>query len=475
MQENLFLDNEEHADRYAAFCLRFAAAISVFMWILNLLGFFIVDKVMMNIAMPVGILFFLFPTYLVSVWKGKKEYLKYLIMGCFLMGIGCMASILTLQLILAWACPLLLSCHFYSPRFTRFTLGGVLLCMLVSFYAGLFFGVWDANMMRSSQVLYGAAMRAEYIRQQAAAGDNILIRTFHFYYVPRAVILLVVYLIGVTLSKRTHRLLEKQEEISKERESIRMELNAATLIQTSMLPRIFPAFPEREEFEIYGFMHPAREVGGDFYDFFLVDENHLALVIADVSGKGIPAALFMVTAKTLIKNQAQTGDSPGNVMETVNNLLCENNEAQMFVTVWLGILEISTGRLTAVNAGHEYPVLKKKGEAFELLKDVHGFVAAGMENVRYREYELQLKEGDVLLVYTDGAAEAADKQQALYGTERMLAALNEPGAGDGPKECCDRLKRDIDKFVGEAPQFDDITMLALRMGRQDVSQKLKNP
>lgn len=248
------------------------------------------------------------------------------------------------------------------------------------------------------------------------------------------------------------------------------ELNVASNIQHDMLPCIFPAFPERDEFDIYASMTPAKEVGGDFYDFFLIDGDHLATVIADVSGKGVPAALFMVIAKTLIKNQAQTGASPGEVLKTVNNQLCENNEAEMFVTAWLGIYEISTGRLVAANAGHEYPAIRRADGSFELFKDKHGFVLAGMENTRYQEYELQLDPGDTLFVYTDGVTEATDAETVLYGTDRMLEALNRQG-DCGPKELLSALKADIDRFVGKAPQFDDITMLGLR--RQEVTEGTK--
>lgn len=202
-------------------------------------------------------------------------------------------------------------------------------------------------------------------------------------------------------------------EVTAEKERIGAELKVATQIQASMLPCIFPPFPDRSEFDIYASMEPAKEVGGDFYDFFFVDDDHLALVIADVSGKGIPAALFMVIAKTLIKNQAQTGSSPKEVLEIVNNQLCENNEAGMFVTVWLGVYEISTGTLRAANAGHEYPVLKSGSEKFELYRDKHGFVLVGMEDLKYREYEISLKKGDMLFVYTDGVAEATDENDNM--------------------------------------------------------------
>ena len=262
--------------------------------------------------------------------------------------------------------------------------------------------------------------------------------------------------------------------VTAEKERIGAELNVATQIQADMLPRIFPAFPERREFDIYAGMTPAKEVGGDFYDFFLVDDNHLAMVIADVSGKGVPAALFMVITKTLLKNAVQMGLSPRQALEKVNNQLCENNEAEMFVTVWLGVYEISTGRLTAANAGHEYPAIRRAGGQFELFKDRHGFVLAGMENARYREYELEIGVGDTLFVYTDGVAEATDGTNTLYGTDRMLAALNQDG-GLGPEALVHQLKADIDCFVGTAPQFDDITMLALQRKETTTPQSLQAP
>ena len=250
--------------------------------------------------------------------------------------------------------------------------------------------------------------------------------------------------------------------ITAENERIGAELNVATQIQADMLPNIFPTFSEKKEFDIFASMDPAKEVGGDFYDFFFTDENHLALVIADVSGKGVPAALFMVIAKTLIKNQALTGQSPKDILMTVNNQLCENNKAEMFVTVWLGILDIRTGVMTAANAGHEYPVICKAGGEYELFKDKHGFVLAGMEDSRYREYEVQLDKGDTLFVYTDGVPEATDSRKELYGTERLLDVLNR-NLTASCEETVKMVREDIDRFVGEAEQFDDITMLCLRL------------
>lgn len=249
-------------------------------------------------------------------------------------------------------------------------------------------------------------------------------------------------------------------KVTAEKERICAELDVARHIQASMLPCIFPAFPERYEFDIYASMTPAKEVGGDFYDFFLVDDDHLAIVMADVSGKGVPAALFMMISKTLLKSAAQNGSSPKAVLETVNHQLCENNDAEMFVTVWLGILEISTGKMKCANAGHEYPAIMRKDGEFELFKDKHGFVLAGMDGVRYREYELELNAGDRLFVYTDGVPEATDAANTLYGTERMIAALNRAKNGSC-RRLLEELHRDVDSFVGQADQFDDITMLCV--------------
>ena len=249
-------------------------------------------------------------------------------------------------------------------------------------------------------------------------------------------------------------------EMTAEKERIDVELSMGTEIQASMVPCIFPAFPERKEFDIYASMTPAKEVGGDLYDFFLVDEDHLGIVIADVSGKGVPAALFMMVAKALIKNSTLNGGNPASIFYNVNNQLCENNETNMFVTAWMGILTISTGRMVCANAGHEFPAICRGDGKYELLNDHHGFVLAGLEESQYEEYVIEMKPGDRIFVYTDGVPEATNAAEEFYGTDRMLDALNAvPGLE--PEELLMQIKKDVDAFVGTAPQFDDLTMVAL--------------
>ncbi len=237
---------------------------------------------------------------------------------------------------------------------------------------------------------------------------------------------------------------------------IEQELEFARTIQDSSLPKNF-SFP-RNEFELYALMDPAREVGGDFYDFFFVDQHKLALVIADVSGKGIPAALFMMRAKTAIRSLAESGEMPEEILRRANNALCEGNDAEMFVTVWLGIIDLRSGLMKCANAGHEYPALMRAGAEYELLKDAHGLALAGISDMRYKPYDLQLHPGDRLFVYTDGVPEAINQQVEAYGTSRMVSALNTL-KDVSMAEMLPAVRKDITAFTGGADQFDDITML----------------
>ncbi len=238
---------------------------------------------------------------------------------------------------------------------------------------------------------------------------------------------------------------------------IEQELVFARTIQESALPRNF-TFADRYEFELFASMKPAKEVGGDFYDFFFVDRDKIALVIADVSGKGIPAALFMMRSKTAIRSLAESGASPAEIMMKANNTLCEGNDAEMFVTSWLGIVDLKTGLMRCANAGHEYPVIRHKDGDYELIKDKHSLALAAMPETKAREYEIQLEPGDRLFVYTDGVPEAIDENVEQYGTDRMLADLN--NLKDLPIQATlEHMSENLASFKGSADQFDDITML----------------
>ena len=254
--------------------------------------------------------------------------------------------------------------------------------------------------------------------------------------------------------------IENIREITAEKERIGAELNVAARIQLHMLPREFDMYDGLNEFRLFATMTPAKEVGGDFYDFFMIDAENLALVIADVSGKGVPAALFMVRAITAIRTRTLMGGSPSEILSDVNDQLCVGNEEELFVTVWLAILNLRTGEGVACNAGHEHPALCHADGTYELVKYRHGPAVATMEGIMFREHEFKLEPGDTVFVYTDGVTEATDANNELFGEERTVEALNRNPKAE-PEELLKNAKAGIDEFVKDAPQFDDITMLGV--------------
>ena len=250
--------------------------------------------------------------------------------------------------------------------------------------------------------------------------------------------------------------------VTAERERIGTELSFAKQIQYSSLPTKFPAFPDRGEFDVYAYMRPAKEVGGDFYNFILVDNDHLAMWIGDVSDKGVPAALFMMAINIMISLRTSMGGTPAQIMAYVNDRVCEHNGENLFVTIWLGILELSTGKLTFVNAGHEDPAVCHKGGEFELYKTRHNIAVGIQPGMVYEDFELQLGKGDKIFIYTDGVPEATDPYDKLFSTDRMTQALNECRDGS-PQELLENINKRVKEFVGDRTQFDDLTMLGLEL------------
>ncbi len=336
----------------------------------------------------------------------------------------------------------------------------ILILFLLSFLAALLFrrwGVGDGGMLCLG--LAGLSL----------GGVVVLYRVgwiLHPLWYPLAVVALYV----LSLADHYSVAAKEKQTLALENERIGAELALAARIQSNALPKVFPPFPDRKEFDLYASMTPAKEVGGDLYDFFLIDEDHLALVIADVSGKGVPAALFMMVATALIRHAAAGEVSPAAVLKNVNDQICARNPEDMFITVWLGVLQISTGVMKCANAGHEYPVLKSPNGHFELFKDRHGFVIGGMEGIRYREYELTLEKGSKVFVYTDGLPEATDAQEAMFGAERMVEVLQRVEY-QPPQQILTSVTDAVHAFVGRAPQFDDLTMLCVQYNGPEETDK----
>ncbi len=275
----------------------------------------------------------------------------------------------------------------------------------------------------------------------------------------------------ISMNEDLSKYVQNLQNVMAEKERINAELTLASDIQAHMLPNIFPPFPEHSEFNLYAVMNPAKEVGGDFYDFFMVGEDRLAVIVADVSGKGVPAALFMVITKTLIKNYTQMGLEPAEVFTTVNRILCESNDAGLFVTAWMGVLEISSGKFTYVNAGHNPPLIKRPDGEFEYLRERTGFVLAGMEDMKYRQNTVTIMPSERIFLYTDGVTEATNSEQQLYGEDRLRGFLN-THASCTTDDMLENLRGDLRTFADGAPQFDDITMLLLDFrGTVDMAEQ----
>ena len=268
--------------------------------------------------------------------------------------------------------------------------------------------------------------------------------------------------------------IDNLKNVTAEKQRIGTELHIASRIQEASIPTIFPAYPNRKEFNLYASMTPAKEVGGDFYDFFLIDDDHLALVMADVSGKGVPAALFMMVTKILINERTLTGGTPGEILSIVNNRICAHNDADMFVTVWLGILEISTGIITAANAGHDDPAVYRADGEYSIVKNRHGPVIGAMGGIAYRDFTIELHPGDKIFLYTDGVPEATNTENKMFTIERMLEALNETKQ-ISPQETMQNIWNHVNAFVGSAPQFDDLTMLCLQFNGNGTEKTLTVP
>ncbi len=374
--------------------------------------------------------------------------------------------LLTHKVAILMVLPVLCATRYFSRKLTVTVALATAAAFFVSAILGAYRGWINMNDVRlpigttvtNTGIWLGSGIEATLDRSRYAR-DTVI-----FSYVPKLLMFTIASVISVNITKRGRAMVLIQKRLTKSRARIETELEMATQIQAGMLPGITPLFSNNERFDIFATMDPAREVGGDFYDFFLIDDDHLALVVADVSGKGVPAALFMMAAKSIIASNTMMGYSPAKVLEMTNEAICLSNPQEMFVTVWLGILDLGTGLLTASNAGHEYPAIKK-GDRFELYKDKHGFVLGGMEGVKYTDYTLQLEEGDKLFLYTDGVPEATDQRLELFGTERMLRALNlNPSAP--PRIILRNLQHTVGQFVGQAEQFDDFTMLCLYYGRR---------
>ncbi len=469
LDEQTLKKNEISANKALASGGLFTAIVLVILLILYLVGVFATsEKAKLNIYISFPIFIGLFiATFLFSRTKHVEQpAFKYFLIVETILIIFILNVLLPKHAILGWALVMVLITHYYNPKVTLFGFIAVAILMFVAIYASMFYGEWDANLMGASKyiILNGQQIdveevtfdqRVQFLNELRANGDNRYLKAFTYYYLPR---LLVIWLITTTcygLSGRASRLLKEEAAQVKANQRMAGELEMARGIQNAVLPH---SHFENNRESVYALMDPAKEIGGDFYDYFYIDANHMAFVIADVSGKGVPGALFMMKTEALIKSLATTlKEDTALILQRSNVALCQNNEANMFVTCWLGILDLSNGELKYTNAGHTNPLLVSEGKVKQL-KGKHGLVLGALEEAKYKENTINLNKEDKLVLYTDGVTEAHNKNNELYGDKRLME-FTQKNMEHNPKDYIRNLREELNNFAEGSEQFDDITIL----------------
>jgi len=426
------------------------------------------------IYMIIAFFEFFIPAVICFALKGRNKSIKFILLTALSLGVTIIYVILSATVVLFMLVPLVLSCRYYNKKLVVFSYVITCIMLIIGSIGNVLYGCLDMNALffnRAVELLVdqpnGINLSMSVFNSGATKKELILMMLAQSA-LPNLILTSIIALICFMSAGRGLKLASEQMAIVAKTSRISSELEIATNIQANMLPNIFPAFPEHEEFDIFAKMCPAKEVGGDFYDLFMVDDTHVALVIADVSGKGVPAALFMVTAKTLIKDYTQMKLEPEEVFTRVNKILCERNDAALFVTAWMCVVDLATGHMKYVNAGHNPPLIYSKDKGLYYLKTRPGFVLAGIDTFRYHQAEFTLKENDRLLLYTDGVTEATNSSQQLYGENRLFDYVNNH-LNDSAKSIVEGIWQDTIQFKGEMEQFDDITMLAFYL--KEVLQK----
>ena len=461
--DEMFVETEAQANKLAALILFCSGIIIALILVLTAFGLFLLPMESVFSPLIQALAEVVILIVVCRAVKYRAWWLKHLLMLAIILVYARLDCVVTHKAAILMVLPVVLSSRYFSRRLTVFTSLVSTVAFAASAVYGATHGMININIVTMdagiSMTTTGGFLGDTV--KNAGVSDAMLIKnTMLFDYLPKWLMFSIATIVSCNIARRGRDMVVTQHDKDVETARISTELNLATRIQADMVPNIYPAFPDRREFDVYATMDPAKEVGGDFYDFFLIDDDHLCLVMADVSGKGVPAALFMMASKIILANNAMIGKSPAQILTDTNAAICSHNREEMFVTVWLGILEISTGKLVAANAGHEYPVVKHGDGSFEVLRDKHGFVIGGMAGMKYKEYELTLEPGSKLFLYTDGVPEATDAESNMFGADRMLEALNEKKDGT-TVEILKHVRASVDGFVKDAEQFDDLTMLCM--------------
>lgn len=475
-----YYDNEADANKQMSIANAAAAIYMLVIWIFYLTGFFKthsdITVILINISFPIGILMLLSPLLYMFKFKHflRRPRYKYFVLYSFVFVIMVLNVILPKHSAIAWALCILMTNHYYNPKVGLVVFISVLAASLVAMYGGMFVGEFDANLLFGNETLEkvntqeifanGPAGRFEMLQKLYGMGNgffdldyNRFLGSVVFYFLPRAVILFLVFLVSMALNKRTYSLLISEISVNSEQQKTKTELEVAKEIQLNTLPS---ETLTSEDIEIVAELRAAKEVGGDFYDYFQIDDDHVAVVIGDVSGKGVSAAMFMMKTITCFKNLVALNKTPAQILKEVNVTLYDNNNSQMFVTCFLAILNKKTGELAFANAGHNAPIIGKNG-SFKYLKCKSGFVLGGLKDAFVIDEKVTLGPGESITLYTDGVTEARNNAGDFYGEERLINLMNSKDY-NCLVEIHHSIKDDMAKFVDGADQSDDITLLTLQ-------------
>ncbi len=475
-----YYDNEADANRQMSFANAFGGLLMITIWILYLLKVFDLHGGMIiavNIAFPINILILFTPLLFAFKFKDslRKPTYKYFVIFSFVFVIAVLNTIIPKHALLGWAICIVITNHYYNPKVGLVTFLVVISVMLFCIYLSMFVGEYDSNILgvwviQDGEIIYpeGIKERFEMLQDMLAHGENRYLKAFVFYYLPRGAFLTMIFIVSNSLNKRTYKLLVSEIQVSGDQQKTKTELGVAKDIQLATLP---VEFISNEDVEIQAELRAAKTVGGDFYDYYVLSKSHIAILIGDVSGKGIPAAMFMMKVITCFKNYMSIDRTPAEIMKLVNKAIYEGNDSAMFVTCFLAILNTETGELKFANAGHNPPIVGQKGN-YQFLNCRSGFILGAMKDALVVDETINLNNGDTITLYTDGITEAMNENREQYGNNRLLELFNRKEYSC-LVELHHELKENIENFVGNEEQSDDMTYITLKYHGEKYNYKEK--
>ena len=438
--------------------------------------FLLSNYTLIYIIMSINILAMLSPIPFRKTKHIERPWFKYYLMGLFLYVVASINIVVPKHGVLGWALPIILSNHFYSKKFGLVTFISTTILMLLCLYLGMFFGEYDPHLLTEGVIIDGKIVnpdtpqwRFQFLNQLYQQGENRYLKVFVYYYFPRVTIMTLVFFVSQALNKRTFALLLKERNIDSEKQKLENELQIAAKIQEAALPK---GDFVNDEVSIKGALYPAKQIGGDFYDYAFLDRHHIAFVIGDVSGKGAPAALFMMKTITCFRDSISLDKSPLEIMTEVNSRLVKGNDGEMFVTAFFGVLDTRSGELRYVNAGHCQPLISR-GKKFFYLPCSTGFIMGASEDAPFKEESIHIDPCEMICLYTDGITEAKGKNDELFGKHRLLSLVNR-FEYKTTNELFREVVDEIATFVGDVEQSDDLTAMVIHYIYEDVHWEEKS-